>query len=79
MKSIDANHPPSIVCKGDDASQCLYICIPENNSTERIDESMNDVPLLTAKIDKTKISRLLLKSLKITVTDYFILTHGIIN
>jgi len=48
MNSKDPIKPPRIVPNCDELSQTLYICIPENNNTTNIDESMNDTPLLTA-------------------------------
>ena len=50
MKRTDHKYPPNIVCSCDEASHCLYICMPENINTVRTEASTNDVPLDTAEI-----------------------------
>ena len=42
-------YPPNIVQICDDARGALYICIPENTRTVKIDDNTNDTPLLTAE------------------------------
>lgn len=48
MNSKDPIYPPKTVPIWDELSHALYICIPENKSTVNIDDSTNDIPLLTA-------------------------------
>lgn len=48
MNSKDPMYPPMTVPSCDELSHALYICIPENRSTVSIDDSTNDIPLLTA-------------------------------
>ena len=50
IKTRDPMYPPKIVCNCVDASQLLYICIPENRSTVIMPDRAKDTPLVTAEI-----------------------------
>lgn len=48
MNITDPRYPPNIIVIGDFTSSGLYICIPENINSVRIDDNTKDVALLTA-------------------------------
>lgn len=47
-KNSDPKYPPKSVCNCDELNQGLNICIPENISTELIEDNINEVPVATA-------------------------------
>lgn len=46
----DPTKPPKIIWNLDEISQLLYICIPENKSTVRIDDKTKEALFVTAEM-----------------------------